>query len=291
MRRSDGSARAVALTTRTLASMLAKVPLQGQEFQFALDRGVSLAIPVTFAGSGPRHYGAPAPTSRPLIAGAFNGEVAKGASCNCRTVSFTPHCNGTHTETVAHLLREPLDTWRALPKHLIPAAVISVTPEPARETREQTLPPPWGTDSLITERRLRAAFMQARPFEPRALIVRTLPNDSAKRTLDYTDHVPPYFTQEAAEWLVARRIEHLVLDIPSIDRTEDEGKLTAHRVFFGLPAGSVERSDASRPHCTLTELAFVPNEVADGSYALALFAPAIDGDAVASQPIVYPWVR
>jgi kynurenine formamidase len=270
--------------------MLAKITLQGREHGFALDRGVSLALPISFTEAGPRHYGAPAPTSEPFVAGAFNGEVKKGASCNCRTIRFTPHCNGTHTETVAHLLREPTDAWRVLPKQLVPTAVISVTPEPARETREQTLPPPWGTDTLITERRLRAAFMQARPFEPRALVVRTLPNTDDKRRRDYTDHTPPYFTQEAAEWLVARRLEHVVLDIPSIDRTEDEGKLTAHRIFFGLPPGSVERADASRPHCTITELAFVPNEVLDGSYALALFAAAIDGDAVASQPIVYPWV-
>jgi kynurenine formamidase len=270
--------------------MLAKIAIQGREFGFALDRGASLAIAIDFTNEGPRHFGAARPISKPYAIGAFSGEVVKGASCNCRTITLTPHCHGTHTETVAHLLREPGDAWRTLPKQLVPAAVISVSPEPARETREQTTPPPWGTDLLLTERRLRAAFTQVRPFEPRALIVRTLPNDATKCARDYTDIVPPYFTREATEWLVARRIEHLVLDIPSIDRTHDDGKLTAHRIFFGLPPTSVERADASRADCTITELAYVPNEVPDGSYALALFAAAIGGDSVPSQPIVYPMV-
>jgi kynurenine formamidase len=270
--------------------MLAKVTIQGREFAFALDRGASLAIAIDFTGIGPRYFNAAPPISTAFGSGSFNGVVAKGASCNCRTITVTPHCHGTHTETVSHLLREPSDAWRVLPKQLLPAAVISVVPEPARETREQTAPPPWGTDSLVTERRLRAAFTQARPFEPRALIVRTLPNDADKRARDYSDIVPPYFTQEAAEWLVARRIEHVVLDLPSIDRTHDDGKLTAHRIFFGLPPTSVERADAARGDCTITELAFVPNEIPDGSYALALQAAAIGGDAVPSQPIVYPMV-
>ena len=57
----------------------------------------------------------------------------------------------------------------------------------------------------------------------------------AKRTRDYTDLVPPYLTREAVEWLVEKRIEHLVLDVPSLDRTHDEGHLVGHRLFFGLP--------------------------------------------------------
>ena len=54
----------------------------------------------------------------------------------------------------------------------------------------------------------------------------------------------PYLSREAAEFLVARGIEHLVVDLPSIDRAHDEGRLTAHRVFFGLPPGSHASSHA-----------------------------------------------
>jgi hypothetical protein len=189
---------------------------------------------------------------------------------------------------VSHLLHEPFDSWRVVPKSLLPAALVSLAPEPARETRESSDPAPWGTDELITERRLRAVFTQTRPFEPRALVIRTLPNPVEKKRLDYTESVPPYLTREAVEWLVSKRIDHVVLDVPSLDRTHDEGKLTGHRIFFGLPVGSRSGADASRGQCTITELAFVPDELADGCYALALAVPAIGGDAVPSQPILYP---
>lgn len=272
--------------------MQAELTINGQKVRAALDRGVSLAIPVEFGGTGPRHFGAPAPTSKPWSVGSFSGSVAAGASVNCSTMTLIPQCQMTHTESVAHLTREAGDAWRVVPRGLLPAVVVSVSPEPARETQESTDPQPWGTDTLITQRRLRAAWPMARPgmsqFEPVAAIIRTLPNEAGKRTRDYSDAVPPYFTREAVQWLVEKRIEHLVLDLPSLDRTHDEGHLVGHRLFFGLPPGSHARGDAARSRCTITELAFIPDEVADGFCVLSLAVPAIGGDAVPSQPIVYP---
>jgi arylformamidase len=268
--------------------MQAELTFGGQKIRAALDRGVSLAIAVEFGGRGPRHFGAGAPSSTPFAVPGFSGAVATGASANCSTVTLTPHCQMTHTESVAHITRESGDTWRIVPRGLLPAVVVSVSPEPARESSESTHPAPWGTDALITKRRLRAAWPMVRMVDPVAAIVRTLPNDPAKRTRDYTDYVPPYLTRDAVEWLVEKRIEHLVLDVPSIDRTHDEGHLIGHRLFFGMPAGSTSRGDAARSRATITELAFVPDEVHDGPCLLALAVPAIGGDAVPSQPIVYP---
>jgi hypothetical protein len=272
--------------------MQAELTIGGQKVRVALDRGVSLAIPVDFSGTGPRHFGAPPPESRPWSTSGFSGSVATGASVNCSTLTLIPQCQMTHTESVAHLTREPGDAWRVVPRGLLPAVVVSVMPEPARETTESTDPQPWGTDTLITQRRLRAAWPGVRPsssqFEPVAAIIRTLPNEPGKRTRDYSDLVPPYLTREAVQWLVDKRIEHLVLDVPSLDRTHDEGHLVAHRVFFGLPPGSSARGDAARSRATVTELAFIPDEVHDGPCILSLAVPAIGGDAVPSQPIVYP---
>jgi kynurenine formamidase len=262
----------------------------GQKVRAALDRGVSLAIAVEFGAPGPRHFGVGAAVSKPFAIGNFSGSVATGASANCSTLTLTPHCQTTHTESVAHLTREPGDAWRVVPRGLLPAVVVSVVPEPARESNETTDPEPFATDTLISRRRLRAAWPMGRMVEPQAVIIRTLPNDVGKRTRDYTDLVPPYLTRQAVEWLVEKRIEHLVLDVPSLDRTHDEGHLVGHRLFFGLPPGSSARGDAARSRATITELAFVPDEVPDGPCILALAAPAIGGDAVPSQPIVYPLV-
>jgi len=268
--------------------MQAELSYGGQKVRAALDRGVSLAIAVEFGAAGPRHFGAGAPQSKPFAIGAFTGSVASGASVNCSTVTLTPHCQMTHTETVAHLTREAGDAWRVVPRGLLPAVVVSVSPEPARESTESTDPQPWGTDTLITRRRLRAAWPMGKMVDPVAAVIRTLPNDADKRSRDYTDLVPPYLTREAVEWLVEKRIEHLVLDVPSVDRTHDEGRLIGHRVFFGLPPGSTSRGDAARSRATITELAFIPDEVHDGPCILSLAVPAIGGDAVPSQPIVYP---
>jgi arylformamidase len=78
--------------------MLAELTFGGHKLRVALDRGVSLAIPVDFTGAGPRHFGAPPPASRPYAVGNFSGSVATGASCNCSTLTLIPHCQMTHTE-------------------------------------------------------------------------------------------------------------------------------------------------------------------------------------------------
>jgi len=72
------------------------------------------------------------------------------------------------------------------------------------------------------------------------------------------------------------------------DRASDGGALTAHRIFFGLPPHSTQLAASTRAECTLTELAYVADSIADGWYLLSLQAPAIAGDAVPSRPVLYP---
>jgi arylformamidase len=272
--------------------LIARMKLGGTEVAVDLARPLDLAIPLEFDGAQPRHFGAPQATSRPFESGGFRGEVTVGASCNCRTITLTPHCNGTHTESVGHLTREPFDAHRATPQGFVPALVVSVEPEPCSGTTESTSPTPRGDDRLITRRALQAARARIgaglpQAFTPRALVIRTLPNEPAKRTRDHSGTVPAYLTLDAVRGLVADDIEHLVLDVPSLDRTHDEGRLSGHRAFFGLPARSTSLAEARRAHCTITELAFVPDEVPDGAYLLAIHAPAIGGDAVPSRPLLY----
>jgi kynurenine formamidase len=132
-----------------------------------------------------------------------------------------------------------------------------------------------------------AARAAAAPFNPRALVIRTLPNQPDKQHQDYSASTPPYLSREAAELLIERGIQHLVVDLPSIDRAHDEGRLTAHRIFFGLPSGSVALAQATRASATVTELAYIPNTTADGPYLLELQVPALGGDAVPSRPLLY----
>jgi kynurenine formamidase len=251
-----------------------------------LSRPIALAIELDFSADQPRHFGAPPANTQPFSVPGFSGSVARGASCNCNVITLIPHCNGTHTECVGHLTTERLDAHREIPPGLVPTLLVTVAPVDTHDTLETTDPAPQPGDKLITRGALERGWPTAPPFQPRALVIRTLPNDVLKCA--YTDRTPPYLSREAAELLVARAIEHLVVDLPSIDRAHDEGRLTAHRVFFGLPRGSTSLGQASRPRSTITELAFIPDTVADGAYLLEIQVPAIGGDAVPSRPLLYP---
>ena len=280
-----------------------------------LTKPVSLAIDLDFSQAQPRHFGAPPATSQPFAVPGFSGSVAHGASCNCQTLTLVPHCNGTHTECVGHLTREPVDAHRVAPLGLVPALLVSIEPVDTEASDESTNPAPHAGDQLITRAALEASWLTATkasatagvptgsgartapetrapaPFEPRALIIRSLPNSLAKQHRDYSDSTPPYLTGEAANLLVERGIEHLVIDLPSIDRSHDEGRLTAHRIFFGLPPGSTELAQATRARATVTELAYIPDAVTDGLYLLELQVPALGGDAVPSRPLLYALSR
>jgi len=265
----------------------ARIEVGNREVRVELTNPVSLAAALDFAGPQPRHFGAPAASSRPFSVPGFSGSVVTGASCNCQVLSLIPHCNGTHTECVGHLTREPVDAHRVTPVGLIPALLVSVEPIDAAQTpHESTQPPPQPGDRLVTRHALEQHWPQA-PFESRALVIRTLPNQPDKQRRDYSGSTPPYLSGEAAALLVERHIEHLVVDLPSIDRTHDEGRLTAHRLFFGLPPGSTTLAEAARARSTITELAYIPDSLLDGAYLLELQVPALGGDAVPSRPLLY----
>jgi arylformamidase len=271
-----------------------------REVSIDLTQPISLAIDLRFSTQTgqPRHFGAPPASSRPFAVPGFSGSVEHGASCNCQTLTLIPHCNGTHTECVGHLTREPADAYSIAPFGLLPALLLSVEPTNAESGGESTEPTPQPGDSLITRSAIVESWAKAKAssntntdtaeqFAPTALVIRTLPNNPDKQHLDYTDQTPPYLSREAASLLVERGIEHLVVDLPSIDRSHDEGRLTAHRVFFGLPRGSSTLTQATRPRSTVTELAYIPDTAADGPYLLELQVPALGGDAVPSRPLLY----
>jgi len=130
------------------------------------------------------------------------------------------------------------------------------------------------------------ALFAAVPLD--ALILRTLPNDSGKLSRDYDRQPAPYLTAAAIELLVAHRIEHLLIDLPSIDRAHDGGALAAHRAFWGLPGGGVSAKLAKRPHATITELCYIDDEIIDGQYLLSLQVAPFEADAAPSRPIIYP---
>ncbi len=265
------------------------VEIAGRRWRVAR-RGVDLSIPLGFDEVQPNFFGAPRASAQPLAAGEFIGEVGRGGSCNCATYSLTPHCNGTHTECVGHVTAERISVRDVADEHLCAALLVTAAPAPASAAGETSGPSPQSGDRLITRALLEAAVGAENLRDYEALVIRTLPNEPAKRFRCYAPggETPPYFSVETMRWIVQLGVRHLVVDLPSVDRANDEGRLTAHRIFWGLAAGERSAAAASRAYATITELAYIPNEAPDGPYLLNLQVAPFVADAAPSRPVLLP---
>lgn len=254
------------------------------------DKGaVDLSVPLDFKGRQPRFFGAPAASSAPLQAGDFSGDVRAGGSCNCEVLTLVPHCNGTHTECLGHVTGDRVSVAGKAREGMMAALLLSVPLASFGEAGEATDPPAPASDMLVTAGNLRQAQRRLghRPVE--ALVIRTLPNPESKRFRDWGRGVaPPCLSLEAVDLLVDWRVRHVLLDLPSLDRARDEGRLAGHRRFWGLPHAGVDAADASRADATITEMIYVPDAVEDGLYALSLQVAPFVTDAAPSRPLLYP---
>lgn len=270
---------------------MTQLKLQAGDRTFIADarNGRDISIALDFEGPQPNHFGASPASAKPMRAGKFVGDTRAGGSCNAAVLTINPHCNGTHTECLGHVTKERHNVLAAAPPAILPAALVSVTPAPASGSGEFSEPPPLGGDRLITAASLAGAWKQLPRGEYPALVVRTLPNAPDKRERRYTesdDH--PYFSLAAIEMLVAHGVKHLLVDTPSIDRFDDEGKLAGHRLFWGLEQGAAETDADSRRDATITEMVFVDDDLEDGIYLLNLQVAPFVSDAAPSRPILFP---
>ena len=263
--------------------------IDDRRYRVVSDRGTDISLPLDFHGDQPAHFGAPPATAAPLHVGEFIGDTSQGGSCNCETLTLVPHCNGTHTESVGHLATPLLSVSQLAVEALIPTLLVSVEDEPAGDCGETADPRPRPGDTMITAAALSAAVQRSGHRPQSGLVIRTLPNDPGKRARNYAVGAPPpYLSSQAAELLVAWQVRHLLVDLPSIDRTHDEGRLSGHRRFWGLAQGDSLAGQATRPEATITEMVFAPNRLADGLYAMSLQIAPFVTDAAPSRPLLFP---
>ena len=78
----------------------------------------------------------------------------------------------------------------------------------------------------------------------------------------------------------------MLIDLPSVDREEDEGKLLAHKAFWNVKDVQNLNADA-RTDCTITEMIFVSDFIEDGTYLLNLQIASFENDASPSKPVLY----
>ena len=256
----------------------------GERWRIDCRKPVELAISVDFRGDQPRAFGLPQAAATVVDAGDFVGDTRRGGSVNCETFSVTPHGNGTHTEGVGHISRERISVADAVAEPVLPAALLSVAPRRLEETDESYDGTSAADDRVVCRADLQRALEHAQIDDDfcRAVVVRV---DSFEPRADHTGNNPPYLTNEAVDWLRGVGCDHLLLELPSVDREVDGGTVPNHHRFFGLGADE-EVSEASRRR-TITEMICVSSDIDDGSYALSLRFPRLETDAVPSRPVLY----
>lgn len=249
----------------------------------------SIAIPLKFNGPQPQYFGAEPAQQKPMKAGEFIGDTRRGGSCNVDVLTMSPHCNGTHTESIHHIVDENINIGRLLNHSLSSCLLITVKPLAAAKTKDSYRPALNDTDLVIDLKTLQKAIDLDTLLQVEALVIRTLPNSSEKRSQVYnSENQPIFFTKQAMSWLAKSRLKHLLVDFPSVDRMYDEGKLSNHRLFWNVKKGVQKFNEKSKTERTITEMVFVKDHIEDGLYVLNLQVPAFDLDAAPSRPLLYP---
>lgn len=205
------------------------------------------------------------PTFEPVRANGFIGSVVEGGGVNFRDVFFNPHGHGTHTECHGHITPEVVSVNQKLKTYFFKAKLVSIQPKVLENG-----------DEIIMKEQLISKLDESR-FE--ALIIRTLPNTKDKRSKNYSDTNPPYLDLSVIELIESFGIQHLLVDMPSVDRESDEGKLAFHHAFWNVPENPNDK--------TITELIYVNDEITDGLYILEMQMAPFENDASPSRPVLY----
>lgn len=243
----------------------------GTAFSADLSQPIDISIPLSNTDSNPIAWYIDKPVIEPVKMGDWVGKVSEGSSTNFNNIFFNPHGHGTHTECLGHITRDFYSVNQALKQFFFMAELVSVQPETQ------------GEDLVITKAQIEAAL---KGKSPEAIVIRTLPNAAEKKSKNYSNTNPPYLEEAAATFIRECGIKHLLIDMPSVDRESDEGRLVAHKAFWNVKDINNLNADA-RHDATITEMIYVNDAIQDGSYLLNLQIASFENDASPSKPVLY----
>jgi len=247
--------------------MIAKI----NNFEIDLSKPIDISIPLTNTDENPIAWYIEKPVIEPVVFGDWIGKVSEGkSSTNFNNIFFNPHGHGTHTECLGHITNDFYSINQSLKQFFFSAKLITVEPEKI------------GDDFVITKEQITGLITE----KTEALIIRTLPNQKEKKSRKYSNTNPPYLSEEAAIFIRESEIQHLLIDLPSVDKEHDEGKLLAHKAFWNVKDTHNVNPDA-RFNATITEMIYVSDKIEDGNYILNLQIASFENDASPSKPILY----
>lgn len=242
------------------------------------DAGIDISIPLKAGEDNVNAWYVDPVSIEPVMTEQFTGDVNLGGSVNFRNIALNPHGNGTHTECVGHISKEFYSLNQCLKSFHFFAGVITVTPIEHKNEKFNE------TDLIITGEMLKKAYERLDAIENiKAIVIRTYPNDKEKLRRQYSNSNPPYLTDDAMEWINAMGFDHLLIDLPSVDRELDHGKLSTHHLFWDYPKNPQLRK-------TITEMIYVPDEVADDIYFLNIQITSLENDASPSKIMLYGFI-
>jgi len=233
-------------------------------YEINLSKPLDISIPIAVHNNVNAWYITP-PKIEAHTDADFVGSIEAGATTNFYDIWFNPHAHGTHTECVGHITKEHQSVNQFLQHFFFFAKVVTIAPQKLKD------------DFVISKKHLQNTIGDN---APQALVIRTLPNTKEKCVRQYSHTNPPYLLEEAAQYLVKLGIEHLLIDLPSVDKEKDDGALLAHKAFWNF-------NGELRLGATITEFIFVPNTINDGDYFLNLQVAAFENDASPSRPVLY----
>ncbi len=244
-----------------------RLSLGDQVYRVDLSAPLDISLPLQPGLETVNCFYAPPAEFLPHREGNFVGAIDAGAPVNFFNIRVNPHGNGTHTECLGHIAPGGHTLAHTLRRFHLIARLISVYPQ-RQPNGDRTIEPEQVSDALQGVD---------------ALVIRTLPNDEGKKQRHYSGTNPPYLSPAAAGLLAQAGIDHLLIDLPSVDKEEDGGKLLAHRAFWRYP-------ERPRWESTISELIFVDNLIKDGLFLLNLQTVRIALDVSPSRPVLYPMV-
>lgn len=232
------------------------------------EEGIDLSIPIITGESNVNAWYCPPVSIEPVINDQFIGDVNRGGAVNFRNIKLNPHGNGTHTECVGHISKEDYTINQCLKEFHFYAKVISIKPSEFWNEEFQE------NDQIIDRHQIEDATKNW--SGEKALIIRTLENNSTKIHQQYSNSNPTYLTKGAIDLINQLKVDHLMVDVPSLDRELDNGLLIAHKAFWNYP-------ENPQTHKTISELLYVPNILKDGTYIIQIQIMSIESDASPSK--------
>ena len=276
----------------------------GRRYSFQTEKGMDLSISMN--PNGPRAWYVEPMRIEPVRTEQFLGSVAEGGAVNFRDVYFNPHGHGTHTENVGHIIDTEVPVVNSISSSHFFAKVITlelrrkdamqgalqgsakdvlqdamqdsskdVSQDAMQDSTKDVSQDASQGDWVVNEESLMGMDLNVE-----VLIIRTKPNDHSKVQRQYSGTNFPYLTIGAMQRIVDAGVQHLLIDLPSVDREEDGGALAAHHLFWNVPTEPNFQK-------TITELIYVPNEIADGMYVLNLQVSNFANDAAPSRPMLF----